>query len=447
MTDESPADPIPTPRTRAIVLMGYALIALGATRAWQDAWVLVRYVPAHLWRMYYTPSLIPWNEFLGVIWGGWPVLLGLAAIRTRSPRLLRASAITAAALGLERSLALVAGGMFDSGWSELYRGTWDPALGPVLPRGMALAGLIASALGGIGLGVVAWRESRRGTIVPAPEATARPARRRRPLVDLAAGTFGVAVLTGLLWTTYITTLERLPWVRNWILSGDRQRGRPAFAAMSTPEMRRYVEAERLFQEGQGHLSRSEWAEGRRALVKATNRFEALTEDFPKSRRFRREFAFAANNFAWFLVTCPDTSAREPESAVILARKALAMTPEDGNTLNTLAVAQFRAGDLDGAVLSFEKSMALRDGGDSFDWYFLAQVESVRGRKAEALALYDKAVAWADANRPHDPELFRFRTEAADRLGLPRPTPPTAGPPTHPARERIFPGPAELVKRR
>ena len=40
-----------------------------------------------------------------------------------------------------------------------------------------------------------------------------------------------------------------------------------------------------------------------------------------------------------------------------------------------------------------------------------------GKKDEANKLYYKAVEWMQANRPTDPELMRFRQEAAELLGV------------------------------
>jgi hypothetical protein len=37
-------------------------------------------------------------------------------------------------------------------------------------------------------------------------------------------------------------------------------------------------------------------------------------------------------------------------------------------------------------------------------------------------MYDRAVAWTEKNKPNDPELRRFRSEAAALLGQPSPKP-------------------------
>ena len=66
----------------------------------------------------------------------------------------------------------------------------------------------------------------------------------------------------------------------------------------------------------------------------------------------------------------------------------------------------------------EKSIELReDGGDSFQWFFLAMAHWQVGNKEQARKWYDRAVEWADKNQPADAQLLRFRAEAAELLGL------------------------------
>jgi tetratricopeptide (TPR) repeat protein len=114
-----------------------------------------------------------------------------------------------------------------------------------------------------------------------------------------------------------------------------------------------------------------------------------------------------NNLAWLL----------PKRAVALATKAVELTPTAGNNWNTLGVAHYRAGDWKAAVTALEKAMKLREGGDAFDWFFLAMAHWQLGDKKQARQWYDKAVPWMDKNRPQDDELRRFRAEAADLLGV------------------------------
>ena len=92
---------------------------------------------------------------------------------------------------------------------------------------------------------------------------------------------------------------------------------------------------------------------------------------------------------------------------------------DGNNWNTLGVAQYRAGDWKAAITALDKSMELRKGGDSFDWFFLAMAHYQLGDKKEAGKWYDQALEWEEKNQPKNEELVRFRAEAKDLLKIER----------------------------
>ena len=120
-----------------------------------------------------------------------------------------------------------------------------------------------------------------------------------------------------------------------------------------------------------------------------------------------------NNMAWLLATAGEPRLRNPQSAVELAEKAVTAAPTAGNIWNTLGVAQYRAGQWQAAIESLEKAVALREGGDAFNWYFLAMAHWQLGNKDEARKWYDKAVEWMDKNAATNPELVRFRVEASE----------------------------------
>jgi tetratricopeptide (TPR) repeat protein len=132
------------------------------------------------------------------------------------------------------------------------------------------------------------------------------------------------------------------------------------------------------------------------------------------------FGPAYNNVAWALATWPDPRRRDPAQAVAAAKKAVQLAPQVGDWWNTLGVAHYRNGDAKGAIAALEKSMALRQGGDAADWFFLAMARWQLGHKDEARKWYGQAVAWTEKNQPRNAELRRFRAEAAALLGLPAP---------------------------
>jgi tetratricopeptide (TPR) repeat protein len=124
---------------------------------------------------------------------------------------------------------------------------------------------------------------------------------------------------------------------------------------------------------------------------------------------------AHNDLAWILATCPDRMLRDARKAVELAKKAVVLAPKEGTHWNTLGAAHYRAGEWEPAITALQKSMELRNGGDSLEWFFLATAHWQLGQKEEARKWYDKAVAWMEKNQPKDEQLGRFRAEAASLL--------------------------------
>jgi Flp pilus assembly protein TadD len=63
---------------------------------------------------------------------------------------------------------------------------------------------------------------------------------------------------------------------------------------------------------------------------------------------------AHTNLAWLLATCPDLKLRDAKRAVELAKKAVELTPKEGNYWNTLGVAQYRASNWKDAIAALEE---------------------------------------------------------------------------------------------
>jgi tetratricopeptide (TPR) repeat protein len=130
---------------------------------------------------------------------------------------------------------------------------------------------------------------------------------------------------------------------------------------------------------------------------------------------------ARARMAWLRSTCPDLDLRNKAEALKLAEEAVKSDPIETNW-RSLGVAQYRSGDMKGAVAALNKSMQLDKGQDeSFNTYFLAMVHWRLGEKEQASKCYDRAVAWMKQNLPHDEELRRFSAEAAVLLSLEDPT--------------------------
>jgi tetratricopeptide (TPR) repeat protein len=135
-------------------------------------------------------------------------------------------------------------------------------------------------------------------------------------------------------------------------------------------------------------------------------------------------AMALNDLAWRLVTIADPKPLAQARAVEFAKEAVELIPQASAYWNTLGAAQYRAGDWKAAIAALEKSMELRQDGDSFDWFFLAMTHWQLGNKEEARKWCDQAVAWMDKNQPQNEDLLRFRAEAQELLKISNQRPTT-----------------------
>ncbi len=114
---------------------------------------------------------------------------------------------------------------------------------------------------------------------------------------------------------------------------------------------------------------------------------------------------------------------EARIAVTLAERAVELDGQDVNFPNTLGIAYYRAGRIQEAVATLEKSLQGSAGeSDAFDLYFLALAHHRLADPARAKAYYQQARAWHDNQGGRLPkmqaeELRRFQEEAEEVLGL------------------------------
>jgi tetratricopeptide (TPR) repeat protein len=128
-----------------------------------------------------------------------------------------------------------------------------------------------------------------------------------------------------------------------------------------------------------------------------------------------------NNGAWRLATGP-VDQRDPERAVTLARRAVELAPGKQESLNTLGVALYRAGQHAEAISVLEQSLAAGKGEfDAYDLFFLAMAHHRLGHANPARDGFDRAVRWWGERKGLPAraiaELASFRAEAEVVLGL------------------------------
>ena len=149
------------------------------------------------------------------------------------------------------------------------------------------------------------------------------------------------------------------------------------------------------------------------------REEAIAE-FRTSTRTDALCTRSHNTLAWTLAFPLKRPQREYDEALIHARKAVEIDPGNGSLVNTLMLAEYRASHWAESIAAGERSMALTNGGDANDWFFLAMAHSQKGNKDEARKWFDKSVAWTTEKAPNSAELRQFWTEAAELVGQPGP---------------------------
>jgi tetratricopeptide (TPR) repeat protein len=145
--------------------------------------------------------------------------------------------------------------------------------------------------------------------------------------------------------------------------------------------------------------------------------------------------FSLNLLAWHLIVSPSRSRGDYDEAVVHARKAVELQPQNGAYVNTLALAEYRVGRWAECIAAAERSMALNNGGGASDRFFLAMAHWQKRNKAEARKWFDKAVAWTKEKDPKNAELRQFWMEAAVLLGQPGPEAHGTGSPAAPAVEK------------
>jgi tetratricopeptide (TPR) repeat protein len=369
----------------------------------------------------------------------WPLLLGLALRKTRWPQLLPAAAITFLILSIGGILALTAGwssgqtdGLLIGSFHISRRVFFHAAISDVSLVILGLTQLameLATALRALWLAPELKRAP--GALAGAVDG-ARRARLGRLCMYTSLG-FLVVMIRLPIWATYLEILDSSPLVRQFVLEDDAKRRRAP-----RPVARPTVEEQRL-RATSSLLTTALLATQSERFLTAKDTYAQIIAslDAPPEKGWPRGYettlAEALNNLAWLLSTCPEIELREPKRAVECALRAVEFEGGNGNYWNTLGVAYYRTGDMTRAGEALQKSIAGRDQGDSFDWFFLALIDHKRGRESEARTWYDQAVAWARERRPHNRELYRFQLEAAEALGLPAPAQPPAleGTPTSP----------------
>jgi tetratricopeptide (TPR) repeat protein len=171
-----------------------------------------------------------------------------------------------------------------------------------------------------------------------------------------------------------------------------------------------------------HPGDASFVERRGEVHKRLGHDGAARADRERATGLPQPTAQALNDVAWDLVTGA-VYLRDPERAVSLAKKAVALAPSQASFHNTLGIALYRTGRYADAVAALKQSLAASRGKSAaYDLFFLAMAQHRLGQTVQARDLFDRAVRWWGEQKqlpePYAEELAGFRAEADAVLACP-----------------------------
>jgi hypothetical protein len=152
------------------------------------------------------------------------------------------------------------------------------------------------------------------------------------------------------------------------------------------------------------------AQAKAAWTQALDLFINLAATHPHVPEFQKLRWDCVNDFAWFLLSEPNPSVGDPFVALRLAGEATQADRECGTYWNTLGAACYRTGDASSAITAIERSMLLADGGNAFDYLFMALAYARLGQREQAQAWKTRADLWIQQHECRHPELSRLHDE-------------------------------------
>jgi tetratricopeptide (TPR) repeat protein/tRNA A-37 threonylcarbamoyl transferase component Bud32 len=139
--------------------------------------------------------------------------------------------------------------------------------------------------------------------------------------------------------------------------------------------------------------------------------------FRKAVELAPNSAWNQTSLAWHLTTVADSQLRDPATAVIHARKATELQPDNAMYWSNLGVALLRAGDYKSAIEALEKVEEMTKGNTRRSGFVLAMAYWHLDERQKSRQVYEQAARRMDENQQDDEDQRRFRTEAAQLLGI------------------------------
>jgi serine/threonine protein kinase/Flp pilus assembly protein TadD len=175
-----------------------------------------------------------------------------------------------------------------------------------------------------------------------------------------------------------------------------------------------IQGAMLMKAGKGQEAQQTFRQGLAVIKPVESKFTSIND------AYRATVAQLCGNLARCLVSPSQPKPAQVEEAVALAQKAVKLAPPVRQFWNTLALAQYRAGDMKAAQAALDQSMALTKGGDCWDWLLLAMIQWRLGDKEQARQWFERASLQMKERQLEAGMARALRAEAAKLLGIQEP---------------------------
>jgi serine/threonine protein kinase/tetratricopeptide (TPR) repeat protein len=172
-----------------------------------------------------------------------------------------------------------------------------------------------------------------------------------------------------------------------------------------------MQAIKLWQAGKLSDAEKTFREGLAVIEPVEGKFVTMND------HYRDTLAQLCQNLARMLVASPEAKPEQTAEAVKLAQKAVKLMPHNRLCGNTLALAQYRAGDLKAARTALDEVMARNKGGDCREWFLLAMIQWRAGEKDDARQWFQRAATQMEESKLQSTVASSLRAEAVQLLGI------------------------------
>ena len=137
----------------------------------------------------------------------------------------------------------------------------------------------------------------------------------------------------------------------------------------------------------------------------------------KAEFSRQVYTANLNDLAWLLAADAHAAPAAIDRAVLMAEEAVGTNGEFAPYWNTLGIVRYRRRDYYKAIHALSRSVSLsQDGGNAFDFFYLAMANQNLGYPAPALAWLDRAESWTTQHPELSQLLTPVQAEASEVFG-------------------------------